>query len=593
MSKFLNAKFSYKVLVLIVGLLLTGMIGNSFAQDSKSSTYWNVRLNINALRLPPPPANYKPALVDLDHDGDPDVIRSVTRDSIGVMWVDDNDDMKWGDLEGDTYSDCLLIDRNRDGRYGAMGDLIIDWVDNDNDKKADMQVIADYPLVKNDNPWPYGHYMWVMDIDKDNIFNYIDWNNFEIKAWDKNGISDFMLDYSGNTEFMKIHVATYTLNNLKMNWENPFIFYDPDNDGLSEMAVRLVDSPKNSKPGQDTYQTKLSGNIDWMSIGIDMDNDNAPGNDFDYDLSISFRGGLLDYRDQIHSFKNMRGLPEADQFFMDPRWRQLTELVYPDRDHALDLVFNRGKWKQAVLVYDEDDDCNRWERVEFYDPSDPFKVGTGKGGLDNNGQADPAGDRGEWDKDFSGSGKLYLSKFDGRIHLYGAEWGCWRIDQNATFYQGWDRKWLAKDPSKFATVKYVDDDQNGFLDKILYDLDGDKVFEDSVELKKLDIKDDCELIDISKFKYQDYTALHKRMADQLWANAQLAVKAAQSLGLNLSWYAKLMQVRSEKDRYTNGYWLQFYLYQDIKNYYMQKNDLGKLVQLKKAYYGSNWKLLIK
>ena len=45
-------------------------------------------------------------------------------------------------------------------------------------------------------------------------------------------------------------------------------------------------------------------------------------------------------------------------------------------------------------TYDEDDDCNRWERVELYQPGDPFKVGRNKGGIDSNGQADPAGDRG-------------------------------------------------------------------------------------------------------------------------------------------------------------------------------------------------------
>ena len=56
--------------------------------------------------------------------------------------------------------------------------------------------------------------------------------------------------------------------------------------------------------------------------------------------------------------------------------------------------------------------------------------------LDNNRQSDASGDRGEWDLDNSGGGSLYVSNFDGRIHLYGAEWGAWRIDQNSFSYQG-------------------------------------------------------------------------------------------------------------------------------------------------------------
>ena len=59
-----------------------------------------------------------------------------------------------------------------------------------------------------------------------------------------------------------------------------------------------------------------------------------------------------------------------------------------------------------------------------------------KGGIDNNPQADASGDRGEWDLDNSGGGKLYVG-FDGKIHLFGAEKGYWRIDQDAWSYQGW------------------------------------------------------------------------------------------------------------------------------------------------------------
>jgi hypothetical protein len=598
MIVFYKRDFPYsRIIGLFVFLFINHIV---FAQqkptENAGKQYWNTNLVLNALRLPPPPVGYKPRLVDLDHDGDPDVIFTVTRDNTPVMWIDDDDDMKWNDLEGDTDSDCLLIDRNKDGKYGGLGDLIIDWVDNDRDGKADMQVVVDYPLTKSDNPWPNGHYMWVLDTDKDNIFNYIDWNTFQLKAWDRNGLADFALDYSGNSQFMKIHVATYTMDNPSMNWENPFLFYDPDNDGLSEMAIRMVDSPKNLKgPASDTqpYLVKPTGKIDWVSIAIDMDNDNGPGNEFDYDMSLGFRGAGFDYTDQVHQFKNMRGLAAADTFFMDPRWRQMDKLVYPGRDEAIDLIFNRGKWDHTFFVYDEDDDCNRWERVEFLDPLDPFKVGARKGGIDNNPQADAAGDRGEWDQDNSGKGNLYISKFDGRLHLYGAEWGCWRIDQNASFYQGWDRKWLNKDPEKFATIKYVDTDNNGFIDKILYDLNGDKAFTDSVDLKALKLNDVCELIDVSKFKYADYVKLHTRMADGLWNNALLATKVAQRYGLNLSWYAKLYQAKSSAQKYSNGYWLQFYIYQDLKDHFIRQKDKTMLHKTIVAYFSADWQSLLK
>jgi len=336
----------------------------------------------------------------------------------------------------------------------------------------------------------------------------------------------------------------------------------------------------------------MGSNIDLRTDRTTNRHNSIPGNEFDYDMTLSFRGPGFNYMDQVHKFPGMRGLAGTDSFFIDPRWRQMDELIFPDRDSALDLIFQKGKWNKVYFVYDEDDDCNRWERVELLDPLDPFKVGTGNGGIDNNGQSDPAGDRGEWDLDNSGNGKLYVSAFDGRIHLYGAEWGCWRIDQNATYYQGWDRKWLKTDPSVFATVKYMDTDNNGFIDKILYDLDGDKQFEDSVDLKALGIKDNCEVINISKYKYADYVALQKKVSNNMWKNAQSATAVANKYGLNITWYAKLFQTRSLQQQYSNGYWLQFYLYKDLRDLFLKKGDVVAVNRLDKAYYGGNWNLLL-
>ena len=67
---------------------------------------------------------------------------------------------------------------------------------------------------------------------------------------------------------------------------------------------------------------------------------------------------------RVHKFKNMSGLPDADQYFMDARWRQMNEFIYPDHESAWDLIFKK---------------CD-----------------------DHNSQADVTGDRGEWDSDNSG-----------------------------------------------------------------------------------------------------------------------------------------------------------------------------------------------
>ena len=580
-------------------LAMLGVFAVSTAQalpyDQK---YWNQKLQIEPFRLPLPPVGYQVEYIDLNGDGKPDAIKSVTVNDTPILWLDDDGNMKEGDIEGDMINDCLLIDRNKDGIYGGQGDLIIDWVDTDDDGKADMQIVIEYPEKNTGEVWPNGHYMIMRDLDKDNIFNYINWNDFSLRCWDKNGVCDFYEDYSGQTMFMKIHTSTYDIKDLRLNWENPFLFYDEDGDGLTEMAIRFVDSPKikdRSKPSNSYVNRQLEGRIDWVSMAVDLDNDNGPGNEFDFDFTIGFQGKGFDYTDQVHKVNNLRGMPEADKFFMDPRYRQLTEFLYPDHKSAKEMIFKRGEWSRVNFVYDEDDDCGRWERVEFYDPLDPFKIGWKNGGIDNNKQSDAAGDRGEWDMDNSGKGKLYVGKFDGRLHLYGAEWGCWRIDQNANYYQGWDRMWMGMDrqPGKFGTVKYTDKDDNGFFDYIEYDLDGDKKFEMTIDLKALGLDDRCELIDISTFKYKDYTSMMKKMSKSMWKNAMTAVQVAHKYNVHTLWYAKLMQALSVRQQYNNGYWLQFYIYKDLEHTFMQKGDQEKLKQLTVAYYSGNWKSMLK
>ncbi|WP_418495563.1 hypothetical protein [Coprobacter sp.] len=586
-----KCKFIY---LAMLGALVVS-VAQALPYDRK---YWNQKLQIEPFRLPLPPVGYQVEYIDLNGDGKPDAIKSVTVNDTPILWLDDDGNMKEGDIEGDMINDCLLIDRNKDGIYGGQGDLIIDWVDTDDDGKADMQIVIEYPKKNTGEVWPNGHYMIMRDLDKDNIFNYINWNDFSLRCWDKNGVCDFYEDYSGQTMFMKIHTSTYDIKDLRLNWENPFLFYDEDGDGLTEMAIRFVDSPKikdRSKPSNSYVNRQLEGRIDWVSMAVDLDNDNGPGNEFDFDFTIGFQGKGFDYTDQVHKVNNLRGMPEADKFFMDPRYRQLTEFLYPDHKSAKEMIFKRGEWSRVNFVYDEDDDCGRWERVEFYDPLDPFKIGWKNGGIDNNKQSDAAGDRGEWDMDNSGKGKLYIGKFDGRLHLYGAEWGCWRIDQNANYYQGWDRMWMGMDrqPGRFGTVKYTDKDDNGFFDYIEYDLDGDKKFEMTIDFKALGLDDRCELIDISTFKYKDYTSMMKKMSKSMWKNAMTAVQVAHKYNVQTLWYAKLMQAFSVRQQYNNGYWLQFYIYKDLEHAFMQRGDQEKLKQLTVAYYSGNWKSMLK
>jgi hypothetical protein len=211
---------------------------------------WNTATRLNSYRLLQPMPGTSPVFIDLDNDGDPDVMKYTTANGFPVQWIDDDDDMKKTDTEGDIDNDCLMADINKDGQYGSHSDAIIDWVDSNNDGKADLQIYSEFAAEKEkDKPWGPGHFMVNMDLDKDDIMNYIDWNTFQVRCWIHDGKADFFEDYSGNTLFLKIHASPQNINDLRLNWENPFLFYDIDNDGLTESAIRLLDRPTYGKAG--------------------------------------------------------------------------------------------------------------------------------------------------------------------------------------------------------------------------------------------------------------------------------------------------------------------------------------------------------
>lgn len=571
----------------------------------QTTGYWNKNTQLTPWRIPLP-LDHHYRLEDLDHDGKPDVIYSFINDSIPCIWIDDDHDMKWTDFEGDTDNDCLLIDRNRDGIYAGPEDLSIDWADEDGDGIADIQIVAQNGSAKARYGFNFDtDFMVFIDKEKDNTKHFINWNALRMMAWEHQGHSNFYEDYLGNTLFLKMHQSTFRIGDMRYSWENPFIFYDTDNDGLTEWTMRLVDTPhfrprNGESPEFANLDKEIDVNftkkIDWVGISWDLDNDNGQGNEFDFDMSLRFTGPGFDYSDQIHKYKSLRGNEAANKLMFDSRWRKMDELIYPGREEAWDLTFKKGQWKDCRFVFDEDDDCNRWERVEFYEPRDLFKVGTFKGGIDNNQQADAAGDRGEFDEDFSGKGQMYVGAFDGRIHLYGAEWGAWRIDPTAFYFQGfgglydrWKGSRLEKTPDKFATVKYTDTDNNGFIDKLEYDLDGDTIFEEKVSLKELGVEDTAPIINTANMKYEDFTKLFKTVAEKQFSRAGEAIRLSKSYGINPNWYAFWMSPRTLHEKYEFGYWLNFYLYHDMRQWAASNKNMDLVKKLDIAYYSGDWK----
>jgi hypothetical protein len=141
------------------------------------------------------------------------------------------------------------------------------------------------------------------------------------------------------------------------------------------------------------------------------------------------------------------------------------------------------------------------------------------------------------------------------------------------------------EPAVFATVKYSDTDNNGFFDKIEFDLVGDKQIDYSYSLKELGISDVVQTVNPANMKFADFTNLEKSVAKKMWKSAQDFVSLAQSNGINTQWYALLKQPKSIRQEIQQGYWLKFYLFMDILDKAKKENNTTLLNITMQKFFG--------
>ena len=522
--------------------------------------------------------------LDINKDGKPDILERWWNGK-RVRWLDENGDMLPTDTRGDQVADVMQIDKNGDGLYDSMLDINIKWADNDGDGRADLQAFVTQGREWSNGKYDPGesHWMVFVDVEKDGVLGWLDWETYDFgnNNWGYTNVTNWLPDYNGDAVFLKIHRPPQSLPDPRLNWENPFAFFDFDADGASEMAIRWLDPV----PPLDKDATKLTGVLNEAFATFDVDNDSTKGNETDYDMSLRGAGGPgIPYRSFVHKYPALKGNPKFDGCFQWNNWRHIDELMYMPHEKSYDSFFT-ARWASMYFVFDEDDDDHRWERVEMYYPMHGFggpkeidlystkkwrrsnyaelaMAAEGeRPGISGHPQADTLGDRGEFDEDNSGGGKLYVGVFDRKLHLAGAEWGAWTVDKNAEFHGG------NKTPSPKPlaqrveeVVKYTDTDQNGFLDTIEYDYDGDRTIDFKVSL--LDYRtasnphpDVVPLINTHKEHWQGLNALFGKIANQSFQEALMVYRAAWRRGLTTPEIDKLAFASATGERYDHGYWL--------------------------------------
>jgi len=547
--------------------------------------------------------------LDIDKDGKPDILERWWNGK-RVRWLDENGDMLPTDTRGDQVGDVMQIDKNGDGVYDTQLDINIKWADNDGDGRADLEAFVTQGREWSTDNWNAAdsHWMVFIDVEKDGVLGWLDWTKYDFgnDNWAYTGTSDWLPDYNGNAIFLKVHRPPQSLPDPRLNWENPFAFFDFDNDGVSEMAMRWLDPVP---PLDNKGMTNLSGVLSEAFVTFDVDNDSTKGNETDYDMSLRGSGGPgIPYRQFVHKYPALKGNPKFDACFQWNNWRQIEELMYMPHEKSYDSFFT-ARWANMYFVFDEDDDDHRWERVEMYYPMHGFggpkeidlystkrwrrnnyaeleMAAEGqRPGIAGHPQADSLGDRGEFDEDNSGNGKLYVGVFDRKLHLAGAEWGAWTVDKNGEFHGG------SKTPSPKPqaprveeVVKYTDTDNNGFIDTIEYDYDGDRTIDFRVSLlayrtARQPHPDVVPLFDTHKEGWKGLNALFTTIANQSFQEGLTVYRAAWRRGLTTPEIDKLASASAIGERYDHGYWLKEKIFRLIR---ARLRETGGLEPLEKA-----------
>ncbi|MGZ0709114.1 BNR-4 repeat-containing protein [Coraliomargarita sp. W4R53] len=524
--------------------------------------------------------------LDVDGDGDPDIIERRWQGK-RLRWFDENDDATAADVWGDMVHDALQVDVDDDGYYDGPSDYNVKWADRDGDGIPDIQVFNRNPRADSD--WVFGKSgaVYFVSIDPGNtgMLTDINWHDLSVSWTRYHRGPNWLSNYHGNATFLKEHAPIWSVEQPEYSWENPFHFFDPDGDGLSEISLRVADDRKFF--GEGNNQLRFDGIVDEAWLSFDLDNDTGRDNEMDYDLTLNVRGAPgLDYRDQVHVYPQLRAPDWVLPYYRHSAWRQQTRFVYLKRDNAVARLFG-AQWQQAILTVDEDDDSHRWERVELYYPGDPYLLKRGDGNSPiRHVQSDSLGDRGEWDLDFSGEGKLYRAAWDGKIHLLGAERGAWTVDRNRAFWgaahwNGVSSKEVAKEVGE--VIQYRDSDGNGYLDTIIYDYNGDQQPERTDSLIDLGVDDRGRLLDVTTMTWDMLRLENAASAKLAWQQAQRLFRVAFRHGFVDEEIIDLSKATSVQEKYENAFWLKETILRKLLPLVSGKDRMGLL----KSHYTSD------
>ena len=259
--------------------------------------------------------------VDKNGDGKPEEVWFIDIDPrhrpqfcpLLVKVIDEDGDLKMGG-EPDKHGDLYVADWNADGKV----DAVIEYKDLDGDKNLHEMAMYFNAVYKSGNLSA----LWSRDVGHDHRLWYDEGYIYEQKY------TQYRTHFGGDEEF-----CMFYLDESKMEWvpyfEDPFVFYDRDRDGVTEEVIRVEAD---------------DGVIRSVRHSFDADNRGTLEDPRRYDVSLSaFAPPNLRFSQNYGERISLRGIPSRPflkydliPYFLAPVIWKGMELTWNENDHNVD-----------------------------------------------------------------------------------------------------------------------------------------------------------------------------------------------------------------------------------------------------------------